>query len=135
MLPFGLSKIEAYLIGFLLVVTIALGGFTYVSHLRHALAAAKVQAVVAQDHAIVASGQSSATASAAAIADQGARRDAVEITLHEDHANAIQAAAGAAAPVDPALNDAGRRGLCGYAAYLNDAGCAGLRVSHPAKLP
>lgn len=135
MIPFGLSKLEAYLIAGLLAATVILGGLTYVNHLRNALASAKVAVVEAKAQTTVAAGQTAAITSAAAIADQSAQRTALDITMHEDHANAIQAAAGASAPVDPALNDRGRRGLCEYASYSDDAGCAGLRVGHPAQLP
>lgn len=62
-------------------------------------------------------------------------RDAIEATgavsarsgasdaLTRENENAIRAAPGAAAPVDPALRDAGLLGLCRRAAYRGDPKC------------
>lgn len=108
---------------------------TRLHHAEKQAAAAKVVAQISADHAIVASGQVAAMQSAAEIADAGAQRQAVDITVHQDNAHAIQAAPGSAVRLDPALNAAGRRGLCRYPAYADDPGCAGLRPDHPAALP
>lgn len=129
------AKILAYLSAALLCAVLILGGMTYVNHMRHALDAAKVGEATQTDKAAVATGQSAAQVDAAIIADRGAQRDILLAALHEDHAHAIQAAPGASAPVDPAVAAAVRSGLCGYAAYADDPGCAGLRVGNPAQLP
>lgn len=128
-------RFYAALAGLFLVAALALGGFTYVNHLRHALTAAQVVEESQKGKATVATEQSAAQVAAAIIADRGTQRDQLSITLHEDHAHALQSAPGATAQVDPALNAAGRRGLCEYAAYSADPGCAGLRGGDPAQLP
>ena len=110
-------------------------GWLYVRTIQHDLAVAKVAAVVTKDKGALTDAQIAAQADGATIADRGAQRDSLSITLHEAHANALQAAPGSTAPVDRALNDTGRRGLCGYASYAADPGCAGLLIRDPAQLP
>jgi hypothetical protein len=104
-------------------------------HAKADLAKAQVKVQVEADQNAVASGQAAAVQAAASVADQGAQHAAIDITLHQDNQHAIQAASGAAAPLAPALNAAGRLGLCRYDAYASDPACAGLRVDHPAQLP
>jgi len=107
----------------------------YVHALQSSLAAARAEAATAHATAVAATGQTAATQSAAAIADQGAHRAALDITVHQDNQHAIQASPGAAAPLAPALNRAGRGGLCRYDAYADDPACVGLRRGDPAVLP
>jgi hypothetical protein len=103
---------------------------------KAALAKAQAKAALAGDQLIIASGQAAAQQSAAATAASGAEHAAVDITLHQENADAIQHAPGAAAPIDPALNRVGLRGMCRYAdLYGADPACAGLRGDHPAQLP
>jgi hypothetical protein len=110
-------------------------GVLYVRGLRADLDRARGQLAAASAQAVVASGQAAAVQSAAAIADQGAQRAALDITVHEENEHAIQTAQGATAPLAPALNGAGRDGLCRYDAYADDPGCVGLRGGDPAVLP
>ncbi len=128
-------KIYAGLAIAALIAAAGLGGYGYVTHLQHAAARAQGVAATQTGVATVATGQTAATADASSIADRGARRDELTITLHEDHAHALQSTPGADAPLPAGLNLAGRRGLCGYAAYAADPGCVGLRGDDPAQLP
>lgn len=128
-------KIVAAIAAIFLLATAGLGLVAYIGHEHRALAAAKSAQAVAEARVSVSTGQAGAVTSAAAIADRGAQRDALSITLHEANDHVLQSAPGASAPVDPALNAYGRRGLCRYAAYAGDSGCAGLRVGGPAPLP
>ena len=109
-----------------LAILAVFGGWMYVRTLQHDLAVARVAVKVGKDQAIITTGQTSAVAAGATIATERARQDALTITLHQDNAHALEAAPGADAPLDPALNLAGRRGLCRYAAYAGDVSCAGL---------
>lgn len=129
------DKLLAYAAGGVLAAALVVGGLTYVNHLRTAVKVAEVAEAVAKANATSANAQSGATTAAAVIADRGARRDALSITLHEEHAHDLQAAPGADAPVDPGLVAATRSRLCDYAAYQRDPACAELRVAHPAQLP
>lgn len=79
------------------------------------------QAVAA--NATVAAGQAQAQTNATQIVVSGGARDSVDITLHQANAQAIQAAPGADAVIDPALNAAGIRGLCAHPAYAHDPAC------------
>ena len=117
------------------VSALAIAAGAYVMHLERALATARQQAAVAHAQAVVATGQAEATQDAQAIQSAGSQRDSLAITLHEANDHALQSTPGASDPVAAAVNAAGRRGLCGYAAYANDPGCAGLRVADPAQLP
>jgi hypothetical protein len=65
-----------------------------------------------------------ATASDAAntVAGAAASADAIDATVSENR-DAILAAPGANAPVDPRLRDAGLAGLCRHAAYRGSAQC------------
>lgn len=130
-----LAKFYSYIALAAIVVAVILGGLTYVNHIRNELASSRVEAATQKDKAVTATEQSATQTDAATTADRRAQRDQLSITLHEDNLHAIQSAPGAAAAVDPALNAAGRRGLCGYAAYSDDPGCAGLRGRDPAQLP
>ena len=122
-----LRKFAPYIIALVAVA----GLYVYVQHLRHAIDAARVYAAVQTDKATVTTGQSAAVSDASTIADQGAARDQTTTSIHEDNAHALQSTPGALAPINPALDTVGRRGLCRYAAYAADPGCVGLRVGHP----
>jgi len=115
--------------------TAVAGGVFYVHNLQHQVDALKVAAVVSKDQAKVTTSQTAAVATGAAIADHRAVQDQLSITVHQDNAHAIEAAPGASALIDPGLNDAGRRGLCRYAAYAGDPGCAGLLQGNTSQLP
>lgn len=118
-----LTKLEVY--GAIAAVLFGIG--LYVHHLEGKVLDAKAEAASSHKEAMTAQAQMAANGSATAISDAGARRDNLSITLHEANADALQQIPGAGQPIDPALNDAGRRGLCHYAAYASDPACAGLR--------
>jgi hypothetical protein len=87
-----------------------------------------------------AAGQVQAAAAAAAraagvVIGAGAARDQGTSATHEENRDAITATPGAAQAIDPALNDAGRIGLCRYRAYDGDAQCLELRGADPAGRP
>lgn len=134
-MPFVLTKLEGWLIGATIALLIVAAVVVEIVSLRHDLAVARAQTQVAKDTSVVVSGQAAAAQSAASIADAGTQRDALTITVHQDNAHAIAAAPGASARIDPALNAAGRGGLCRYAAYAGDPGCAGLLAGDPALVP
>lgn len=71
-----------------------------------------------QAEAIAASGND-AVNTAARVAASSETGDAI----HQENADAIQNAPGAAAPVDPRLRDAGLAGLCRHAAYRREPRC------------
>jgi hypothetical protein len=85
--------------------------------------------------AVVGQAQAQAQTTAQQIVVSGQARDRLDIQVHQDNAQSIAAAPGADAPLDPALNTAGRRGLCRHPAYAADPGCAGLLGADPAVLP
>ena len=112
-----------------------IGAGLYVHNLQVQRDQAVAAAAVAHGVAVVASGQAVATQSAAVIAAAGVQHDTVDINVHQENARAIQAAPGASAPVDPALNAIGVRGLCQYAdLYGSDPQCSELRSGDPAQL-
>ena len=71
-----------------------------------------------QASAAIASGQDSAN-----MIGNRMSADAVEDSITRENHDAIQHAAGADAPVDPALRDAGLAGLCRRAAYRGNPQC------------
>lgn len=73
--------------------------------------------------------QAKAMASQAAetVVDQGASRDIRALNLHMENSHAIETAPGYGQGLDPQLNAAGRRGLCGFQAYAEDPACIQLR--------
>lgn len=107
----------------------------YVAHLNHTISLLEAQTAAQKATITTNAAQSTVAQAAQATVAEGVHRDAITVTLHEDHANAITAAPGADAPINPDLNDAGRRGLCDYAAYADDPSCARLLDAHPAQLP
>jgi hypothetical protein len=92
--------------------------------------AAAAQAADRQDQAKAAASQA-----AEATVDRGADRDTHTLTLHTENTHAIEAAAGFGQGLDPGLNAAGRRGLCGFAAYQADPACVQLRGPDPGGRP
>lgn len=102
---------------------------------RNALGKAQQGQAVAEGQATVATGQSAASADAAAITDTGRARDTQTIIIHERNADAIRTAPGADAPLNPELVRRARLGLCQYAAYAGDPGCAEMRPTDPGELP
>lgn len=130
-----LTKLEGYVIGAAAAAAIAVGGLAYVSHLQHATAAAKVEAAVQRATATVSAGQTAAQIDASAIADRGAQRGLRLAATHEEHAHALQAAPGAGQALDPGFVQRLNDGLCEYAAYADDPGCAGLLGGDPGQLP
>lgn len=98
------------------------------AHFQSALQAAQAAQANAQ-------AQASATTAAGAVVAAGAARDAATRDTHTENEHAIQSAPGSGQGLDPALNDAGRRGLCGYRAYAADPGCVQLRGAGPGQRP
>jgi hypothetical protein len=135
-------KLAGYVAGGVLVLILALAllrglgvKFDPFHFGEHQLAAAQQGEAKAKGEAAVSEGQAGAQHQAATIADSGARRDELAITIHTENAHALQTAPGAAAGVSPDLNRAGRRGLCKYQSYVDDPACAGLRGPDPTELP
>lgn len=86
--------------------------------------------------ATVSAGQSAAQTNAIQIQVAGEARDRVDLEVHEQNAQVIAAAPGAAIRLDPGVNLAGLRSLCQHrAAYGADPRCAGLLGGDPAQLP
>ena len=108
-----------------------LGAVFWVGHLEHQLAVEKAAAVVSKDQAVIDSGQAAATQSAAAIETARQQADSSSEVQHQVNENAIKAAPGASAPIDPRLNAAGRLGLCRDSAYAGSPQCVGLLKDHP----
>lgn len=79
--------------------------------------------------------QAAASRSAAGVASRGAGRDARTLDLHTENSHAIESARGFGQSLDPELNAAGRRGLCGFAAYASDPACVQLRGPDPRRGP
>jgi hypothetical protein len=82
------------------------------------------------DQAKAAAGQD-----AARVIGAGAGRDQHALTLHMENSHALEGAPGYGQSLDPELNAAGRRGLCGFAAYASDPACVQLRGADPAGRP
>ncbi len=93
------------------------------------------EAAAAQAGQKSAQAQAAAAGSAVAVVAAGAQRDARDQTLHEENSHAIAAISGSGQSLDPDLNAAGRRGLCGYAAYAGDPACIQLRSPDPGQRP
>ena len=98
------------------------------AHLQSTLRAAQAAQANAQADA-------AAATAAGALAAAGAARDAGARQTHTENAYAIQSAPGSGQGLDPALNDAGRRGLCGYRAYQSDPACIQLRGPDSSQRP
>jgi hypothetical protein len=79
--------------------------------------------------------KAAASQTAASVVDAGADRDQHTLNLHEENSHAIEAAPGYGQSLDPDLNAAGRRGLCGFAAYADDPDCVQLRGADPGGRP
>ena len=67
--------------------------------------------------------------------DAAVKRNDVTIHIQQENARALAEAPGADAPVDPEFARRLRDGLCRYAAYAADPGCAEVRGRDPAELP
>jgi hypothetical protein len=67
--------------------------------------------------------QAAASGEAASVVAEGAQRDRRAIVIHSENSHAIQTAPGSGETLDPAVNNAGRRGLCSYASYAADPQC------------
>lgn len=76
-----------------------------------------------------------ASQAAVGVVEAGASRDQRTLNLHMENSHAIEAAPGSGQSLDPDLNAAGRRGLCGFAAYASDPACVQLRGADPAGRP
>lgn len=74
--------------------------------------------------ATVAAAQSNAAQAAQQIIVSGGARDRVDLEVHQANDQAIAAAPGASAALDPRLNAVGIAGLCRHKAYRDDARCA-----------
>ena len=86
--------------------------------------AVKEQAVAG--NSVVAAGQAQQSAAAQQIVVSGQARDRIDLEVHQSNDQAIAAAPGAGAPIDPRLNDVGRRGLCRHPSFAADPECARL---------
>jgi hypothetical protein len=100
----------------------------HAARLQSQLAAAQSAQASAEAHAAAAVGAGATVAAAA-------QRDAHTVNQHTENANVIQSASGAAQGLDPALNAAGRRGLCAYRAYAAEPACVQLRGPGPGQRP
>lgn len=86
-------------------------------------------AVVAAAPVKAAQAQVDLSADAIKILDNAGRRDRLTISVQQENARAL------AEVPDADLGVTLRRGLCRYAAYAADPGCAEVRVDNPAELP
>jgi hypothetical protein len=118
-----------------LLVVIVLGVWGFVSWQNHSARNLAVAEQVKAGSATVAAGQAEAAQAAQTVFVAGTARDRSDNQVHLANVQAIAAAPGADAPVDPALNAAGRAGLCRHPAYSADPGCAELLGGHPAVVP
>lgn len=96
---------------------------------------AVAEAVKAKAEAIRLEAVAAATADAARIAEDGARRETQTIIIREAARAAIQAAPGADARLDPRLVRAGNGELCKLPPYAGHPGCDQVRPADPAELP
>lgn len=95
--------------------------------------AVKEQAVAG--NATVAAAQAQQAAAAQQIVDRGEARARVDLEVHQANVQAIEAAPGAHAAIDPHVVDALDRGLCRHPAYAADPGCARLLEGNSAVVP
>jgi hypothetical protein len=95
----------------------------------------QAQVLAAQAAQQSAQAQASAAGDAEQVVAQGAARDQNTLAVHEENSHAIEAASGSGQSLDPDLNAAGRRGLCGFAAYAADPACVQLRGDDPGQRP
>ena len=113
-------------------VVLVLGVLAFtVHHDDQVIAGDQLKVQAAQGGAIVAAGDQKAAAAAAAVTAQSADQDAQDQATHQENADALRAAPGADAPLDPSLNDVGRRGMCQYGAASGDPGCVQLLKPGP----
>lgn len=130
----NLGAIVAGLFALIIIIAaLAIGGF--ILWQGHSAQRVAVQAQRQAGAATVSAGQAQAETATQRIVVAGQARDQLDIEVHQHNDRAIAAAPGADAPLDPRLNDVGRRGLCQHPAYAADPGCAGLRPADPAELP
>jgi hypothetical protein len=123
-------------------ILLAAGSFVLVAGLfaLWRLEAGHVQALQAQVQAAQAAqkgaeAQASAASDAEAVVADGAARDDHTLAVHEENSHAIEAVSGSGQSLDPDLNAAGRRGLCGYDAYADSPDCVQLRGDGPGQRP
>lgn len=117
------------------LVLVALGVWAWAQFTGQGATRALAHAEQQAGSATVAAGQARAETNAIQIVVSGEARDHADLTTHQDNVHDIDAAPGADAPLDPRLNDVGRRGLCRLAAYRDDPECAGLLKGDPAVVP
>lgn len=99
---------------------------------KRGLERARQDQAVAEGHQAVAEGAAELGRDVLDINDRGASRDRRTVTIQEENRRDLERAPGADAPVHPDLARRFVDGLCRYAAYRADPGCAGLqRVDHP----
>jgi hypothetical protein len=79
--------------------------------------------------------QATAAGHAEAVVAAGAQRDRRDEIQHQENSHAIASVSGSGQSLDPDLNAAGRRGLCGYDAYVGDPACVQLRGPDPGQRP
>jgi hypothetical protein len=131
--PNPLQSIASIITGLIVAAVLAFLGYLWWSDHSAKTLAVKEQAVAGA--AQVNAAQAQAATNAIQIQVAGEARDHLDIEVHQSNAQAIAAAPGASAPIDPALNAAGRRGLCQHPAYAADPFCLGLRGADPAVVP
>jgi hypothetical protein len=112
------------------IAVLAAGGYLFWEHLSTANKLAEAQRKAGA--ATVDAGQARAETAAQKIIVAGETRQHLDLAIHQDNANAIAAAPGADAPLDPGLIAAANFGLCRYPANAADPRCAGLQPAHPA---
>ena len=109
-----------------LVAGLALGMAGLIHHKDTVIVRQRAQVAQQQADTRAARQDVEAVRTANKVISQGADRDAAVASTHEENRHAIETSAGADAPVAPAVNDVGRRGLCRYQAYADDPDCLQL---------
>ncbi|MEI9890918.1 MAG: hypothetical protein WDN45_10395 [Caulobacteraceae bacterium] len=97
---------------------------------RLAQQTAEARAADGMDRAAAAASRAAAT-----VIGQGADRDMRTLNQHVENSHAIQTARGSDQSLDPDLNAAGRRGLCGFDSFAADPACVQLRGLDPGQRP
>ena len=99
-----------YIVGAVAALLLLVGGIAGVQTLR--LNHAKADLQIAKDRADVAEARVKAAADAAAVVSHTTANDAATDKQTKDNRDGILRAPGALAPVDPGVDDAGRRAIC-----------------------
>lgn len=108
------------------IVAVALACWLITTPARQHQAAAEAHA----DVVITGAQQKAASDAVAVVVGSAARETAIDQTTR-DNRDAILSAPGAAAPVDPAVGDAGRRSICLRQSAAGDPACQRLLHTRP----